>query len=292
MDTLFCTGIYKDGYGIIPKKVMRDKSISCDAKAVYAYICSFAGSSGTAFPSLELICDELGIGEKKLYKCRKELVEKNLIIITKKRIKSKYSTNFYLIVNDPKPSQTIEAKEKNEPSQNEHVQNERVQNEHVQNEPCPFEGTISNNLISNNNNKKENKKKKAEAVDSKTEFDELINSYTTNEKLKETLYEFIKFRKTIKATLTTLALKKILNKLSQLAKTDKEKVEILETSIMNGWKGIFPLKHQGGVNYATRNNRIFSTGQNTCTSKYNIKQDEWGGLSEEEYRRAAEEGLI
>ncbi len=290
MDTLFCTGIYKDGYGVIARKVMRDKSISCDAKAVYAYICSFAGTGGNAFPSLEMMCSELGIGEKKLYKCRKELVEKNLIIITKKRIRSKYSNNIYCIVNDPKPIKNIELKEENEPSQNEHVQNEHVQNEHVQNEPCPFEGT-NNNSINNNNNKKENKKKKDKAADNKTEFDELINNYTTNDNLKETLYEFIKFRKTIKATLTTLALKKILNKLSQLAKTDKEKIEVLETSIMNGWKGIFPLKQKGGVNYA-RNNRVFSPRQDSNSNSFRIKEPEWGGLSEEEYKRAAEEGLI
>ena len=288
MDTLFCTGIYKDGYGIISKKVMRDKNLSISAKALYAYICSFAGAGGEAFPSLDLICGELGISEKKIYQLRKELVENGLITISKKRVGSKYSNNVYTIVNDPK----YDEKNKDEPSKNERVQNEPSNFERVHSEPCPNVGTISNSFISNNNNKKENKKKKAEAVDSKTEFDELISNYTSDNSVRETLYEFIKFRKTIKAQLTTLGLKKILNKLSQLAKTDKEKIAILENSIMNGWRGIFPLKQQGGINYATGNNRIFSTGQNISTSKYDIKQDEWKGLTEEEYKRAEAEGLI
>ena len=76
----------------------------------------------------------------------------------------------------------------------------------------------------------------------KTEFDILIDKYTQNEKLKESLYEFIKFRKAIKATMTTLALKKTLTKLDTLADNDLEKIEILDTSIMNGWKGVFPIK--------------------------------------------------
>ena len=76
----------------------------------------------------------------------------------------------------------------------------------------------------------------------KTEFDVLIDGYTENEKLKESLYEFIKFRKASKATITTLALKKILTRLDTLAASDLEKIEILDTSIMNGWKGVFPLK--------------------------------------------------
>ena len=70
----------------------------------------------------------------------------------------------------------------------------------------------------------------------------MIDGYTENEKLKESLYEFIKFRKASKATITTLALKKILTRLDTLAASDLEKIEILDTSIMNGWKGVFPLK--------------------------------------------------
>ncbi|NFL46557.1 helix-turn-helix domain-containing protein, partial [Clostridium botulinum] len=34
-DQLFCSGIYKEGYGIIPKSIMRS-SLSCGAKVLYA----------------------------------------------------------------------------------------------------------------------------------------------------------------------------------------------------------------------------------------------------------------
>ncbi|WP_252229629.1 MULTISPECIES: helix-turn-helix domain-containing protein [unclassified Clostridium] len=245
-DQLFCTGIYKEGYGIIPKSIMRS-NLSCGAKVLYAYICSFTGAGNSAFPSLELICNELGMSEKKIYKCRKELIDNNLIAIEKKRIGSKYTNNIYTIITNPISEKDIEPSHfervQNEPSKNEPVQNDRVQeskeisrscepsqNGHVQNEPCPKVGTISNRLI----NKKEKEKK--------TEFDKLIEEYTENEILKETLYEFIKMRKTIKAAITTTGLKRILNRLDKLASTENDKISILDNSIMNSWKGIFPLK--------------------------------------------------
>lgn len=94
------------------------------------------------------------------------------------------------------------------------------------------------------NNKKEKRKKE-------TEFDIAINNYTENENLKTILYEFIKHRKAIKATMTTLALNKLLKKLDSLAANDSEKIKILENSILNGWKGIFPLSDK---NASTKNN--------------------------------------
>lgn len=93
-----------------------------------------------------------------------------------------------------------------------------------------------------------NKKKKKK----KSEFDDLIENYTENLKLRETLYEFIKMRKTIKSQMTSNALKLMLNKLDKLSEVDDEKIEIINNSIMNCWKGIFPLKN---ISDAYGNNR-------------------------------------
>ena len=83
---------------------------------------------------------------------------------------------------------------------------------------------------------KNNKKKK------KSEFDIFIEEYTENLKLKETIYEFIKMRKAIKAPMTSNALKLMLRKLDNISNNDDEKIEIINNSILNSWKGIFPLK--------------------------------------------------
>lgn len=74
-----------DGYGIIPKSIMKDKAISIEAKAIYSYLCSYAGSGNTAFPSVSLMCSDLGIGENRFYKHRKQLVDKKYITIGKEK---------------------------------------------------------------------------------------------------------------------------------------------------------------------------------------------------------------
>ncbi len=82
--------------------------------------------------------------------------------------------------------------------------------------------------------KKEKKKK--------SNFDKTIENYTDSEELREAILEFIKFRKGIKSSLTDRALTLLLRNLDKFAKNDNEKIEIINQSILNGWKGIFPLK--------------------------------------------------
>lgn len=60
--------------------------------------------------------------------------------------------------------------------------------------------------------------------------------------LQPNVWEFVEHRKQIKAPMTELALKKMLNKLNDLSGGDTRKcIEILDQSIANGWKGIFQL---------------------------------------------------
>ena len=82
----------------------------------------------------------------------------------------------------------------------------------------------------------------------KTEYDVLIENYSDNIDLRNTIYEFIKMRKGIKKPITSYGLKKILNKLDSLADNDKNKIAILDQSIMRSWAGIFELNQKGGNN--------------------------------------------
>ena len=102
---------------------------------------------------------------------------------------------------------------------------------------CVQTNTKDNTLYdcSVNNSSKKNKK---------TEFDILIDEYTCNDKLKESIYEFIKMRKTNKKSLTSYGLKRILNKLDRLAANDDEKIQILDNSIERSWAGVFELKEE------------------------------------------------
>ena len=73
--------------------------------------------------------------------------------------------------------------------------------------------------------------------------------------LEQTVIEFEKMRKLIKAPLTPKAKELMLKKLDKLASTDAEKIEILNQSIENSWKGIFPLRQENGYN-TSRSNKV------------------------------------
>lgn len=141
--------IYKEGYGIVAKLVMRNKELSPEAKAIYSYICSFAGSGTTAFPSAELMMHELNLGDNRFYKYRKELVDKGYITIIKQRNGSRREKNIYQI--EVEPSKVIEHRQ-NKGIEDEHRQNESLQNESVQNDGSNINSIINNNLNSNSNN--------------------------------------------------------------------------------------------------------------------------------------------
>lgn len=67
-DIIQVQGINSQGYGIIPKMVMQDKRLTIQAKAIYGYFCSYAGSGKTAFPGRKKIITDLGISKDSYYK--------------------------------------------------------------------------------------------------------------------------------------------------------------------------------------------------------------------------------
>ena len=77
-------------------------------------------------------------------------------------------------------------------------------------------------------------------------YDEIVDGYTKDPDLRASIFEFIKARKMMKAQMTNMALVKMLSKLDKLSNTTLGKIEILDQSIINGWKGVFPLKADSG----------------------------------------------
>lgn len=66
----------------------------------------------------------------------------------------------------------------------------------------------------------------------------IIDGYTTNEQLKEVLKDYVEMRKKFKG-FTTKALKLNLNKLDAIAVNDLAKIEIVNQTVMNGWKSFY-----------------------------------------------------
>lgn len=95
-----------DGYGLVYQSVMRNKSLSIEAKAIYAYLSSFAGNKGECYPKKSLIIADLKISETRFDNHFKNLLKSGYI--SKKKIKNKgqFSNNLYIINSVPYPRNT------------------------------------------------------------------------------------------------------------------------------------------------------------------------------------------
>ena len=95
--------MYRDielGYGTVSKIAMQDRNISIEAKAIYAYLCSFAGGKDEAWPSISKLCFDLDISENRLRKHINLLIKFEYIERDRRRYnKSKqWANNIYTIL--------------------------------------------------------------------------------------------------------------------------------------------------------------------------------------------------
>lgn len=86
---------------------------------------------------------------------------------------------------------------------------------------------------------KESKGKKSKVKESK---EHKGVTYVPDEKLNQSILDFIDYRKNIKKPMTERALELLIKKLDEMTSDPDEKIEILNQSVINGWQGIFPLK--------------------------------------------------
>lgn len=132
-------GIYSKGYGYIPKLVMTDTDLSAEAKAIYSYLCSYAGNKNTAYPSVSLMRTHLNMSENRFYKHRKQLIEKGYIKIDRMQRKDgTWENNIYTLVKEP------------------YRQFEGMDNRGMENEGTNKNSSNNNSLTNNSNNKDNN----------------------------------------------------------------------------------------------------------------------------------------
>ena len=136
-DRLNLKGIMSEGYGVIPKKVMKDKDLTIEAKAIYAFMASFSGNGNTSYPSVEYITDFLDISRHRFNRHRKLLEEKGYISVSQERKKgSKFNHNVYTLEFIPKVQFTT--------SENPTAEKRTSENDTTNN------NTFNNNTINNN----------------------------------------------------------------------------------------------------------------------------------------------
>lgn len=222
--------MYETGFGIISKSLVCNPNLSSEAKSLFAYFAAYAGNGDTAFPSVELILYHMNWSKTKFYKYRNELEEKGYLKVEQIKEKGKFAHNIYRLIAVPIENTTKSPCPKNSDT----VKRDTVFPD-TENKDTKINSIKINSI---NKNSSINKKEK------ETSLDLIIKEYTTNEELVETLKDFIKMRKSIKSPVTDRALKGILKKLDQLATNNENKIGILEQSIINSWKSVFPLKEQ------------------------------------------------
>ena len=251
--------ILSKGYGVSPKLVMIDENLSIEAKAIYAYLSSFCGSGNIAFPQISTIVSHLKVSNERFYKHFKLLIKYGYISVSQERTQGKFANNIYTLNTVVTPILEEEEQPETDFTETENTDNGKtVDRNTVAEFSDNGKSKANNNNINNNSINNNNKKEKERACvradksinkinnniskDKKTDFDNLINSYTDNNELKETIYEFIKMRTAIKKPMTTKALDILLNKLNNLATDDDTKIKVLEQSIEHSWQTVYALK--------------------------------------------------
>ena len=214
----------------ITNELIRDEKLKANIKVLLLVLLTYENEDiGYSYPSQTRLIKETGLSKVTLLKCLDELEEKGHIT----RVKEKGGNNKYFINTSTKNS-TTKAKTSTKNSTTTSTKNSTQQ------------------LRDTNNNKKE-----------KTNIDEIIEAYTSNDLLIETIKDFIKMRKSIKKPLTERGLKGILRNLDGLSNNDLEKIEILENSIINSWVGVFEVKSSNAYkqNRYNKPSQSYSSGR-------------------------------
>jgi predicted transcriptional regulator len=85
----------EEGYVVVPNVLILDKEISCQAKTVFLALCVHAFKKEYAFPSYQVLSEEVGLARPQLIRYIKELVEVGLI-----RVERTGRANNYTLVYD------------------------------------------------------------------------------------------------------------------------------------------------------------------------------------------------
>lgn len=124
---LYVRGIKSLGYGTVPKAVMQDRRLHFKAKALYAYICSFAGNGNTAFPSRATILHHLQITINPFQRYIKQLIEYNYIDVEQTKKSGRFANNIYYLNDLPDEEEGKKAIERRNEIQDKKVQKNKKQ---------------------------------------------------------------------------------------------------------------------------------------------------------------------
>ena len=223
----------------IPKEIWLNENLSIQEKVFIAEIDSLDNDEG-CFASNDYFSKFFKLSKNRCSEIIKSLEKKKIITISYicKENSKAIEKRVIKVVNKPIRYSQKGIRDSDRPIRD--SDRPTRDSDSMYSENCEDNNIFISNPISNPSS---TKKKKTSSLD------EIINNYTSNLDLKETLQDFLKMRKAQKKVMTDRALKTLLNKLDTLATTDEEKIERLEESICNCWLTVYPKKDLSNKNY-------------------------------------------
>ncbi len=109
-----------------------------------------------------------------------------------------------------------------------------------------------------------------------------INETIVDEKLRQALIDFLDFRKSIKSPMTEKAVKLLITQLKKISNNPNEQIEIINQSIMNGWKSVYPIKNDKDNNSNDVDFFTLSNGETTTNEFIAMMDEEVNGVKENE----------
>ena len=225
-------------YSTMCNEHLKDMNLSLKAKGLLSIMLSLPDEWHYSVKGLKAIClesintingilqelEENGYLLRNRIYCNGKISEWEYVIFESKEKKKLYLENLDI---------------KNEDIENEDIENQDIENQDIENEDVyKYTKQLSTKGLSTN---------KSSTKEKKETYVSILNDYTQNEELKESLQSFIEMRKKIKG-FTVNAFKLNLKKLDKLAIDDYTKIEIVNQSVMNSWKSFFELNNKQNKN--------------------------------------------
>ena len=121
-------------YGILSKTLMKDRNIDIKGKAIYALLCTYAGSSRTAFPGVGLILADLGISKDTYYKHMNKLKQYGYVRVRQEnRGNGTFASNIYTLSPCPNSPDAAKPYTENPDAANQDTNNNSLKSNNIKN---------------------------------------------------------------------------------------------------------------------------------------------------------------
>ena len=229
---------------------LKDDKLSLKSKGLLSLILSLPDDWNYTIAGLVSLCVE---GESSIKSALNELKKSGYIEIIKIKPNKENGGRYEYVYNVyEKPVEKQE--DRKQGVENQPLENQPVENQGVENHPIYKRTNISNTNIPNKDILRTNNKKTHRVIKA---FPCLESLEGISEELLDTLNDFAAMRKKIKAPMTDRGMKILMNKLQDMSNGDVQTmIALLNQSIMNSWKSVYPIKNDGSNQAGHRSGRL------------------------------------